>query len=241
MTTHRTAFKSACLKYAKANNIPIPDGFTLKDSYGTPARELTMRIQKRAKLYKTPMGNMTPKTVNVVGKHLPGATVGERAVWAMRIVEGPLEEWGNNKGKYVAEIQQLGSELAVGAWPWCAAATSYALRAAGWTSWAAFVRSEAEAWVPAWADAAQAGRYGMSVKSWRTATAGDLVCFRWNQSRYQHIGFVAGRPNQVNGVALTIEGNTSAEADGTGSQDDGGGLWRRHRNIQPPQLIIRVR
>lgn len=233
--THRTAFKSACLKYAKANSIPIPAGFTLKDSYGAPARELTKRIQKRAKLYKTPTGNMTPKTVYTVGKYLPGATVGERAVWCMRIVEGPLEVWGNNKGPYVQEIQKLGSELSPGAWPWCAAAVSWALRSAGWTSWAAFVKHEAEAWVPAWADAAQAGRYGMSVKSYRTATVGDIVCFKWNQSRYQHIGFVNGRANPVTGNASTIEGNT-----GDASADDGDGLWTRTRNLQPPQMVIRV-
>lgn len=238
--THRTAFKAACLRYATANQIPVPTGFTLKDAYGAPARELTIRIQKRAKLYKAPTGDMTPKTVLTVGKYLPGSTIGERAVWAMRIVEGPLEVHGNNKGPYVQEIQKLGSELAPAAWPWCAASVSWALRSAGWSSWAAFVKHESEAWVPAWSDAAQAGRYGMSVKSWRTATTGDIVCFKWDQPRYQHIGFVNARPNQVTGIASTIEGNTSSETE-AGSQDDGAGLWRRTRTVTPPQLVIRVR
>lgn len=232
--THRTAFKTACLKYAEANKIPVPEGFNLSDTYGTSARTLTMKIQKRAKLYKDPNGNITPKTVNVVGRHLPGATVGERAVWAMRCVEGVTESWGPNSSAYIREIQHLGvNDFGPGAWPWCAATTSWALRAAGWKSWAAFAKTgTGEAGVITWKNAAIAGRYGLSVKSWRTGTTGDLIVFGADA---RHIGFLNARVNPVTGSVQTIEGNTPNEVDGRE------GLWRKSRNAAPPQLVIRVR
>ena len=226
--THRQAFKIACQAYAKQASIPIPAGFNLNDSYGEVARSLTKKIQKKNKLKQD--GNITPSTLLVVGRWLPGASVGERAVWAMRCMEGPLEVWGNNAGPYVQEIQKLGTDLAPGKWPWCAATTSWALRAAGWKSWAAFCKTGGEAAVISWKNAAQAGRYGMSVKSYRTGTTGDLIVFGTDA---HHIGFLNQRVNPINGNVQSIEGNTT-------NQTGKGGLWRRSRNAAPPQMIIRV-
>ena len=229
--THRTAFKRACLGYAKQAGIPIPEGFNTSDTYGESARALTKKIQRKNKLKQD--GNITPETLLVVGRWMPGASVGERAVWCMRCMEGPLESIGNNLGVYVQSIQKLGSELAPGSWPWCAATTSWALRCAGWRSWAAFVKNEPEAAVIGWKNAAQAGRYGLSVKSYRTGTTGDLIVFG---SDAHHIGFLNARVNPATGSVQTIEGNTSSPKP---SKNDG--LWRRSRNAAPPQLVIRVK
>ena len=162
-----------------------------------------------------------------------------RAQWCMRIVEGPLETLGNNRGPYVAEIQKLGSEYAPGPWPWCAAATSWAYRCAGWKSWTAFCRGTEEAYVPAWVAAAKAGKYGMSVVSWRYARAGYPIAYRFSGSVPGHIGLLLARPNLLTGACRTVEANTSSGLGG--SQDDGDGLWRRTRNAKPPQTIIRIR
>lgn len=234
--SHRKAFKVACRAYAKQNNLTIPNGFALNDAYGPAARDLTQRIQERNRI--KPDGNMTPETLLVVGRYLPAVTLGGRAYWAMRCVEGPLEVWGNNLGPYVQQIQRLGSELAPGSWPWCAATTSWAYRCAGWSSWAAFVKSHHEAWVPDWVRAAQTKRYGMSVVDWRRGRQGDAACWKWTQPVHQHIGLLGARPNQLTGVASTIEGNTSGSS--SGSQDDGGGLWRRSRDVRPPHVVIRI-
>lgn len=229
--THRQAYKRACLAYAKQAGIPIPDGFTVSDTYGPAARALTKAIQKKNKLKQT--GDITPSTLLVVGRWMPGTSVGERAVWCMRCMEGPLESVANNVGPYVQEIQKLGTnDLKPGAWPWCAATVSWALRCAGWKSWGAFAKTgEGEAGVITWKNAAQAGRYGLSVKTYRTGTTGDLVVFGDDA---HHIGFCNQRVNPVTGATITIEGNT------TGPKGQGG-LWRRSRNVAPPQMIIRVR
>jgi hypothetical protein len=235
--THRKAFKRACVEYAKRNNIQIPPRLVMNDMYGTAARDLTKRIQQRNRI--TPTGDMTPDTILVVGRYFPAVTVGGRAYWAMRCVEGPLEVWGSNRGPTLNMIKKLGSELPSTAdWPWCAAAVSWALRCAGWRSWAAFVKSEHEAWVPAWVSASASNRYGLKQISWRMARRGDIACWRWTQRVHQHIGMLGWRPNQLNGTATTIEGNTSRG--NLGSQDNGDGMWRRTRDVRPPHVIIRV-
>lgn len=230
------AVKIALRDYAKQAGVRIPAGFAVNPAFGPAAVELVERVQRKNRIKVT--GDLTPETLLVVGRWLPGSSVGRRAMWAMVAMEGPLETQGNNAGPYVQQIQRLGSELAPGAWPWCAATVSWALRCAGWKSWAAFVKHEPEAWVPGWVEAARKGRYGLSVVSWRAASAGDVAAWRWDSSVHQHIGIVMRRPGLVSGVALTVEGNTSSGS--SGSQDDGGGLWRRERDVRPPHVVIRV-
>ena len=233
--THRQAGKVALRDYANKHGIQIPPGFNTADSYGGPARELCKRVQRKNRIKMS--GDLTPETLVKIGQYLPG-TMPQRATWAMRIVEGPLEVWGNNRGPYVQEIQRLGSELGEGDWPWCAAAVSWALRSAGWQHWRAFVKGEAEAWVPAWVDAARARKYGMSIVPWYTARNGDAIAFQFDSDpHHDHIGFTLGRPNLTSGIVHTIEGNTSRT--NVGSQADGAGLWRRQRPSKPPHVIIR--
>lgn len=230
------AVKVALRDYAQQAKIKIPTGFVVNPAFGPAAVELVERVQRKNKI--KPTGEVTPETLLVVGRWLPGASVGQRAAWAMVTMEGPLETFGNNAGPYVQQIQRLGSELAPGPWPWCAATVSWALRCAGWKSWAAFVKNEPEAWVPGWVEAARQGRYGLSVESWRAGRAGDLAAWRWDSDVHQHIGMLTHRAGFRSGVALTVEGNTSSGS--SGSQDDGGGLWRRERDVRPPHVVIRV-
>jgi hypothetical protein len=230
--THRTAFKTACIKYAQQASIPLPDGVNTSDTYGVAARELTKKIQRRNKLKQD--GNITPETLLVVGRWLPGGTVGERAVWAMRCMIGPLEVWGQNSGPYVEQIQRLGvNDFKPGSWPYCAATVSWALRSAGWRSWGAFAKTgEGEAGVITWKNAAEAGRYGLSIKNYRTGTTGDLVVYG---SDAHHIGFLDSRVNPLTGDCYGIEGNTASQRSGRQ------GLFRQTRNAAPPQTVIRVR
>ena len=71
----------------------------------------------------------------------------------------------------------------------------------------------------------------------RRPRRGDLACFEFGEGAYahdDHIGIVervlavrwAGR---FTGYVQTVEGNTSAQNDATGSQSNGGGVFRRRR------------
>ena len=235
--THRQASKFALAGYAKVAGIAIPPGFNTADTFGSAARTLARRIQRKNRLPQS--GDMTPRTLLVVGRYLPGG-LGVRAQRCMRIVEGPLETLGNNIGPYVQEIQAMGAQFASGPWPWCAAATSWAYRCAGWTSWAAFCKGTEEAYVPAWVAAAKTGAYGMGVVGWRFGRVGDPIAYQFDADpELDHIGLLIARPNLLTGACLTVEGNTGPGD--AGSQSDGDGLWRRSRNAKPPQIIIRIR
>ena len=70
---------------------------------------------------------------------------------------------------------------------------------------------------------------------------GDLVCFEFNEGAYaydDHIGIVERvlalrwKNGKFTGWVQTIEGNTSAQADRTGSQSNGGGVFRRRRWVR---------
>lgn len=233
--TRNEAVKRALRGYARQAGIEIPVGFNINRNFGAPAVELTRRIQRKHSI--APTGDVSPRTLLVIGRWLPG-DLGERAMWCMIAVEGALETQGNNAGPYIREIQKIGSELKPGAWPWCAATVSWAFRCAGWKSWAAFVRGRSEAYVPDWVAAAHEGRYGLRVVSWRSGHAGDVAAWQWDSNVHQHIGVMTSRANIWSGVAGTVEGNTSSGV--VGSQDDGGGLWRRSRDVKPPHVVIRV-
>lgn len=72
-----------------------------------------------------------------------------------------------------------------------------------------------------------AAQWFMDRRQWSTTPrVGSLIFFNWPDSvnRIQHVGIVeAVEPNAV----VTIEGNTSSG--NAGSQDNGGGVWRRRR------------
>lgn len=236
MTKNR-AVKTALAGFARAHSIPVPEGFSHRtDSFGRPAFELVKRVQAKAGL--KPDGAVGPYTLLAIGNYLPGRT-GEKAMWSMIAMVGPLETGGNNIGPSVQAIQKLGSDLNPGAWPWCAATTSWALRCAGWEHWGAFVRNEPEAWVQGWVNAARNKKYNMRLVDWRLARPGDFIAMNFDASEpYDHIGMVRGRPRLSSGTILTVEGNTSNGQ--AGSQDDGGGLWLRERPATKPTLFVRV-
>lgn len=235
--TKDQAVKTALLGYAKAHDLPIPKGFSHKsNAFGRPAFELVKRVQAKAGLKAD--GAVGPYTLVEIGKYLPGR-VGQKAMWAMIAMEGPLETGGNNIGPSVQAIQKLGSDLGPGAWPWCAATTSWALRCAGWQHWSAFVRNEPEAWVQGWVNAARAKKYGMRTVSWTTSRPGDFICLNFDSSEpYDHIGIARSRPNLTKGTTLTAEGNTSSGS--AGSQADGAGLWLRERPAKGQTVFVRV-
>lgn len=76
-----------------------------------------------------------------------------------------------------------------------------------------------------------------AIVSFEQAVPGDLICFDWGGDGVaDHVGIVEGYPS--NGTIVTIEGNTSAGT--TGSQSNGGGVYRRTRYKSQVCAIIRT-
>jgi hypothetical protein len=84
-----------------------------------------------------------------------------------------------------------------------------------------------------------------TTKGWRVdrPLRGDLVCFEFGEGAYaydDHIGIVERvlalrwNGNVFAGWIRTIEGNTSAQANLTDSQSNGGGVFGRTRWIRSP-------
>jgi hypothetical protein len=80
-------------------------------------------------------------------------------------------------------------------------------------------------------DDARNNRNGLTAVAFENARAGDIVTF-WGG---QHIGVVE---KYENGVLYTIEGNTSPEG-GSGSQSNGGGVYKRKRYKSDVDCIAR--
>lgn len=152
------------------------------------------------------------------------ASGGERAVKVARTQLGVTEDpagsnWGPQVSKY---IRQCGYTFPV---YWCGAFVSWCL-------------SEAGAKVPTWirlgytgyitADA-RAGANNLRAISWENARPGDIVVYA-----FDHIGMI----ESVSGDTLTaIEGNTSSGS--SGSQSNGGGVFRRQRSRSDVVTIAR--
>ena len=92
--THRQAAKIGLRDYAKQAGIPIPKGFNLSDTYGSAARELCKRVQRKNRIKQT--GDLTPKTILVIGKYLPGQPAPDGS-------RGADERLGGMMGKYLSD------------------------------------------------------------------------------------------------------------------------------------------
>lgn len=123
---------------------------------------------------------------------------------------------GSNRQKYSAELGRPAE-------PWCADFVVWIMRKAGIT-----LPSES-AYTPAmFAGFGTDRHYGTAG-----IAPGDVVFFDFPDSKrgIQHVGLVTGV--NVDGSLITIEGNTSSGD--SGSQDNGGGVFRRFR---PARYVV---
>ena len=89
-----------------------------------------------------------------------------------------------------------------------------------------------KAYVPYFVSAA---RSAGALRNFSEAQPGDLICFDWDSDGVaDHVGIVESAP--TGSSIVTIEGNTSPGT--SGSQSDGGGVWRRTRHAQNVCAII---
>jgi hypothetical protein len=147
-----------------------------------------------------------------------------RAVkWAEAQV-GTLETpAGSNRGPKVTRWQaEFGNPN--GGWPWCGAFVGYALRHYGGVPVGSGIVYTPN--ILSWARSRTGGFDGLYP--FAQAKPGDLVLMRFTSGGdpVQHVAIYAGH-------GVTIEGNTSSGT--AGSQDNGGGVFRRQR---PASVVV---
>jgi hypothetical protein len=123
---------------------------------------------------------------------------------------------GSNSGKDVIKYQRATSLGGTG-WPWCVAFVSWVVQTVNKRKWAYRGAGvfDMEHWLSA---------RGKLRSPRRAARPGDIVTFNYGSG---HTGIVI---RQVGSAHIeTVEGNTSSGE--AGSQDDGGGVFRRIRPI----------
>lgn len=139
-------------------------------------------------------------------------------------------EKGSKYGRYFAEkLNQSWLAASSTAVPWCALFASWCLDQAGQSCSGMPTASCATA-------LSGAKKAGLVRSNKKDAKAGDLVLFDWNgNGQPDHIGIVE---KNCGSYIQTIEGNTSSG--NSGSQSNGGGVYRRTRNWGYVLAIIAV-
>ncbi len=118
--------------------------------------------------------------------------------------------------------------------PWCAMAVSHAYVIAGSKS---FKAGNRYAYVPYIVNDARAGRNYMATT--KTPQNGDLVCFDWDKDGIaDHVGLFDKWLNTSKTLFATCEGNTSSS--NSGSQSNGGGVFRRERKLSDVIAFVHV-
>jgi len=118
--------------------------------------------------------------------------------------------------------------------PWCAIFCSWAYETAGGSP--SFVKGSRYAYCPYIYSDAAACRYGLSLTS--SPVPGDLVLYNWDDTggEFDHVGlFEDGSSSSWQ----AIEGNTSPS--NSGSQSNGGGVYRRSRHRSDTARVAFVR
>ncbi len=175
------------------------------------------------------MATLSDQVTQIIYKRYPDYDKlpnGERVLLAMSVLANDInveEEGGNNKGVNVKEIL-ASTKTAEGA-AWCAASIEFCFQIAG-------VKIGPKPGVAA--AFLQWRSWGEASSRTRSKPARGLLCVRVKQvtnkkgkkSQNRHIGIVASI-DAKSGNVISYEGNTSSGA--TGSQNDGGGLYRRSR------------
>lgn len=134
---------------------------------------------------------------------------------------------GSNRVKYSVWYNMIG--------PWCAMFCTWLGVAVGLK---AFKRGSRWAYCPYIEDDAKNARHNLRLVSRSGAKAGDLALFNFGSGEAKHVGVVE-RVNLVAGTVTCIEGNT-ASGDG-GSQDNGGGVYRRTRPLSHVRCFVRAK
>lgn len=199
-------------------------------------REIRNRRRKRARVHRKALAKLNAsiaklnKTISKRQETLSGGD-GVKAVRYLLGFAGQTESpAGSNDAPFLAKWR-VG--LPTLSWmrgqPWC----GFACRAA-WKFGAGKDIPDGVVYTPNIVSWAHAGKYFKAIAPTQ-AKAGDLVVFDFDGGGADHVGLALGPA--VGGMLPTVEGNTSSS--NSGSQSNGGGVFKRSRPVGLIAVVAR--
>jgi hypothetical protein len=207
----------------------------LNQGFGRITEDQVRKFQARSGL--TVDGQVGPQTWAA----LNAAPVrGERAravAWALGKVGVVEQPAGSNKGPGKDGISAMqNASIGFDGQPWCQCMASYSaqvgtrgrLKAAWYGGYTVSV-----------VNMARNGQRGLAIVSLKDARPGDWVFFNFNPGGdpVEHVGIFLSY-DKANGTVTCVEGNTSSGSGG--SQDNGGGCFKRTRSASLVPAVVRV-
>jgi len=225
--------KASAIKRRLAVHGFWPKGWPINNGMGPLTKRQIARFQAAHGL--TASGKVGPKTTKALNAPGTRKAPGERARavnWAksrVGIVEHPA---GSNQGPKITAWQEL-SGYPGGGVPWCQC----------FVNASAYVGTRKRlkpaligGYTVSVVNMADRGDHGLKRISLEAAQPGDWLFFNFpGGESVDHVGLFMSRDGST---VHTIEGNTSAEG-ASGSQSNGGGVFRRTRNRSLIAAVVR--
>ena len=147
----------------------------------------------------------------------------EAVEWAFKQLGKTESPPSSNTGGFpISECQEF--TIGYDGVPYCGCFVAYAAAKIGGASFPELARL---AYTPYIDYDAGMGRNGLKEVAAEDVRRGDFAVFHFGSGGAKHVGLCVGPVH--NGTTDCVEGNTSAGT--TGSQDDGGGIFRRSRPV----------
>lgn len=150
--------------------------------------------------------------------------------WAKAQIGATESPAGSNRGPYPVSACQTFT-IGYDGVPWCGCFVSLAASKGG----AKFPSKSRLAYTPYICADASSGSNGLKKVSTSSVKAGDFIVFNFDGGVPDHVGLAVGPIS--GGMTDAIEGNTSSG--GSGSQDNGGGVFRRQRPVSQVACVAR--
>lgn len=215
----REAKNAASTALRKLSDLKAPKG----------AKKALVNLRKQLRKVHKRMAERIPALrKRLESKRVSGA---DKAVkWAKNQVGTTESPYGSNRGPFPISACQ---EFTIGydGVAWCGCFVAYAAIHEG----GAHIPNKARlAYVPYIVSDASSGSNGLRKVSISECRKGDLICFNFDGGVADHVEIAVG---PISGETDCVGGNTSGGT--SGSQSNGGGVYRRHRPTYQVACVAR--
>lgn len=228
--------KASAIKRRLAAHGYWPKGWPFNNGMGPRTRSQIKKFQKAHGLHADGVvGPITSQALNTSGVQ---ASKGERARavrWALSRVGITEHPAGSNQGPYITAWQEL-SGIPGGGCAWCQTFVNASAYVGVGRNRKRLNPAALGGYTVSVVDMADRGEHGLKRISLEAARPGDWLYFNWpGGDSVDHVGLFMSRNGST---VYTLEGNTSAEG-ASGSQSNGGGVFRRTRDRSLIAAVVR--